>query len=373
MPPSTPPPRPRDSTERRTSGAPREVEPVEPRKSPLNLDKIFRTALIVIPIGVLGNIIFSLVATDQEMLGSLHAFPRHYLLLAIALGLLPWFTNALRLLIWTRFLGHRLPFRECFQITLGMDLGAAVSPTAVGGGFFKWGMLVQRGVTPGAAASLITLPNLEDALFFALALPTAIYLSSAWDLPVFRQLGPHLRENLSVLLPVVFVLLFVLWLLARVLLSGGFGIQARERGVKWLGRARRRLRVAWHEAREVFRLIAVRGKSRFAVALVLTGIGWTARYSVITALAFFLGVPVDPVLFFLLQWVVFSLMTLIPTPGAAGGAEAMFYFIYGALLPERVLGLATAGWRFLTFYLQLGLASILFTALNLRASRKREG
>ena len=31
----------------------------------------------------------------------------------------------------------------------------------------------------------------------------------------------------------------------------------------------------------------------------------------------------------------------------------------------RVIGLATAGWRFFTFYFQLGLASIVFFLLNL--------
>src|SRR5690606_28502095 len=94
---------------------------------------------------------------------------------------------------------------------------------------------------------------------------------------------------------------------------------------------------------------------------------WIARYSVISALVAYLGYPVQPVLFWLLQWVVFTLMAMIPTPGAAGGAEAAFYLIYSALLPEQVIGLATAGWRFLTFYLQLGLASVLFFLLNLRS------
>ena len=117
-----------------------------------------------IPIGVLGNIIFSLLVTDRDLLASLHEFPRGYLVLAIALGLLPWLTNTLRLYIWARFLGHDLRLRDCFQMTLAVDLGSAISPTAVGGGFFKWGMLVQRGVTPGTAASLTTFPIIEDAL-----------------------------------------------------------------------------------------------------------------------------------------------------------------------------------------------------------------
>nr|MBA2670624.1 flippase-like domain-containing protein [Gemmatimonadota bacterium] len=105
------------------------------------------------------------------------------------------------------------------------------------------------------------------------------------------------------------------------------------------------------------------------LSFLLTAIQWSCRYSVISALIAFLGAPVQPVLFWVLQWVVFSIMAMIPTPGAAGGAEAAFFFIYSAFLPERVIGLATAGWRFLTFYLLLGLAAILFFLLNTRQRR----
>ena len=80
----------------------------------------------------------------------------------------------------------------------------------------------------------------------------------------------------------------------------------------------------------------------------------------------FLGAPVQPVLFWLLQWVVFTVASFIPTPGAAGGAEAAFFLVYSPFVPSEVLGLATAGWRFLTFYLLLGLASILYLLIGER-------
>jgi glycosyltransferase 2 family protein len=329
-------------------------------------DKLFRTALIVVPLGVLGNIVFSLVATDGDILRSLLEFPREYLALAVALALLPWLTNTLRLYIWTRFFGYPISLRDAYQITLGMDLGAAVSPTAVGGSFFRWVMLVQRGVSPGAAASLSTLPTLEDAIFFALALPIAIYLSASWELPIFRQLGPYAQDNLAIAALLVIALLFVLWLTTRLILVGGLGRRAQEKGTRFFGRARRRLRLAWFDAREIFVVIARRGKTWFVLSLTLTAIQWIARYSVVSALVAFLGLPVDPILFWVLQWVVFSLMAMIPTPGAVGGAEAAFSVIYSAFLPLHVIGIATAGWRFLTFYLQLGLAAILFTLMNLQ-------
>jgi glycosyltransferase 2 family protein len=335
------------------------------------LDRIFRTTLFIVPIGVLGNLLFSYWTTEASFLASIAALPRGYLALAVALALLPWLTNALRLFIWARFLGQNLAFREAFQMTLAVDLGAAISPTAVGGTFFKWGMLVQRGMTPGAAASLTTLPVIEDAIFFALALPVAVVLTASWDLPIFRNLADEIGENLGPALLAAGAIALLTWLAVRSILLGGLGVRTRDRSVKFLARTRRKLRTTWRDAREVFRLVSGGGKWRFALSFTLTTIQWIARYSVVTALVAFLGAPVQPVLFWLLQWVVFTLMTFIPTPGAAGGAEASFFFIYSAFVPSGVIGLATAGWRFLTFYLQLGLASILFFVVSRAGQRAR--
>jgi glycosyltransferase 2 family protein len=337
--------------------------PAEPRMV-RNLDRLFRTALVIIPIGVIGNLAFSLLVTDRELLASVTAFPRGYLLLALGLGAIPWFTNALRLLIWTRFLEHRMPFRDAFLITLATDLGAAVSPTAVGGGFFKWGLLVQRGVSPGAAASLTTLAPLEDGFFFLLAIPTAIVLTASWSHPIFDQVAGQLEGRATPVLLIALAIGALTWAAARWVLGGGLGSRAQRRSLRVLSRIRRGLRSTWVDARQVYRLIRVDGKSRFALSMTLTAIQWIARYSIISALIAFLGAPVQPVLFWLLQWVVFTLAAFIPTPGAAGGAEAAFFVIYSPFVPASIIGLATAGWRFFTFYLNLALAAVLYIALG---------
>jgi glycosyltransferase 2 family protein len=334
------------------------------------LDRLFRTALVIIPIGVIGNLGFSLLVTEREILSSVAAFPRGYLLLALGLGVIPWITSALRLLIWTEFLDHRMHFRDAFLITLATDLGAAVSPTAVGGGFFKWGLLVQRGVSPGAAASLTTLAPIEDGFFFLLALPTAIVLTASWGNPAFDLVAGQLEGRAGPVLLVALAIGVVTWAAVRWVLGGGLGNRAQRRSLRVLSRARRGLRSTWVDARQVYGLIRKDGKSRFALSVSLTAIQWIARYSIVSALIAFLGTPVQPVLFWLLQWVVFTLAAFIPTPGAAGGAEAAFFVIYSPFVPASIIALATAGWRFFTFYLNLALAAMLYIALG-GARRRR--
>jgi uncharacterized protein (TIRG00374 family) len=324
--------------------------------------RAFRIALLVLPVGVLGNIAYTWFATDRTLLASIGALPRAYLLAALALTLTPWITGTLRLLVWSRFLGHRIPLVDLLRMTLVVDLGSAVSPTAIGGEAFRWGMLVRHGVRPGEAATLALMPKLEDAAFFALALPVAIVWTAAWRLPVVVTSSRLLSDNVLTVLGIATLIGIVAWLLARAALRGHAGHSARRTSVRWWGRARRRLRRTLHDARAAFALIAQRGKLRFALTFMLTTVHWVARYSVVSALALFLDVPFDPVLFWLLQWVVFTMMSFVPTPGATGGAEIAFTAVYATLLPPGFVGLATAAWRTFTFYVPVGLAAVLFAA-----------
>lgn len=332
-------------------------------------DRVFRTALFFVPFGVVLNLAISWFATDHDVFRNLGALDRRYLYLALVLALVPWVTNALRLLVWARFISHRLSFRDAFRITIGSELASSVLPTSSGGEVFRWGMMVQRGITKGQAASIVTLGYLEDLLFFGIAIPASVILSNAWELPVLQGIGDRIGDRLAIVIPAVLAVPVLLALAWRGMLRGAFGAGARRRARRWAAKRRHRVRKTWHDFRSVYRLVIARGKTRFALTFGITAVQWICRYSVVTALAYFLGAEVDPVLFFLLQWVIFTLMMFIPTPGASGGAEAAFYLVYEALLPRSVVGLATAGWRLLTFYFQLSLGSVLFTLFNVADAR----
>ncbi|HEU0014240.1 MAG TPA: lysylphosphatidylglycerol synthase transmembrane domain-containing protein, partial [Longimicrobium sp.] len=321
--------------------------------------------------GVLGNLALSWFATDHDVLRNLDDLDRRWLYLALFLALFPWVTNTLRLLIWARFIGHRVSFRDMFRVTLGAELSSSVFPTSSGGEVFRWGMMVQRGVTQGQAASIVTLGYIEDSAFFATAIPVAIVLSEAWELPVLTSLGRDLRGKAFIAILTGVLVIIALRMLVRVAMRGWFGEGARRRALRLTARFKRRFRRTWHDFRSVHSLVVSHGKGRFALAYLITAVQWTCRYSVVTALAYFFEAPVDPVLFFLLQWIIFTAMMFIPTPGASGGAEAMFVLIYSALLTDGLIGIVTAAWRMLTFYFLLALGAIIFISLNVADARTR--
>ncbi len=219
------------------------------------------------------------------------------------------------------------------------ELGAAVSPTAIGGEPVKTGMLYQRGVSFGESASLTSIAAVEDLTFYILGLPVAIWLSAAWKvgrIQEFLQRSMGNVQGILLIAGIVLLAVIILWIAIR--------------KADFLSRLRKRIHNFWKDFKSLYFSMLRRGKFRFIVNVLLAAIHWGARYSVVTALVLSLGYEVDAMRFFVLQWVVFTVMSIIPTPGATGGAEGVFLIVFGAVLPDEAIGTILVGWRFLDFY-----------------------
>jgi uncharacterized membrane protein YbhN (UPF0104 family) len=297
--------------------------------------------LILLPLAFAGNIIYTLISTEFNTLYRLIHINIGFLLLAVLLSILPWFAQSSRIVIWSRVFKKPVTSIQAFQAVLSSDLAAAATPTMLGGGYAKAGYLVSYG--------------------------SAVIWSRAWDNPYVSKAGANLISHWPVVLTVVATLLIIIFILNK------FGKS------KTSASAKRSLQVRIFETLQRYKfdlktaskLILLKGKSSFVLAVIAAGIGWCSRYGAITALVLGLGIEADPILFFLLQWVVFTTMTMIPTPGAVGGAEVSFALIYNGLIPSFAIPVVTSGWRFMTFYLPVGLGSILFSLINSKDITKK--
>jgi uncharacterized protein (TIRG00374 family) len=235
-------------------------------------------------------------------------------------------------------------------------------PAAVGGNGARLGWMITRGIAPGAASSIMLLTALEDIIFFALALPAALMLSSEaqagispnklWDmlqthkLTSFRGIG-----------------LFLAGMIALGLVGWIFWKLVPQRFKARLAKLNDKIKQQIVLAKQTLRLMVARGGWRFFVTVSLSGLHWACRFSMLTVLLVGLHQYVDPFNFFASQWLVFMLMKLFPSPGGTGGAELAFLTLYHSLLPENLLGLLVGAWRVLTFTLPVGLATLIFLAL----------
>ena len=334
------------------------------RMSLLNLDKIVKPLLIIVIVGVVGNLAFCLWTTDRQKFAELLRLDGRYLLLAMLLTLVPLLGHTIRTIMWTRFLGYRIGIAKLFRIVLANELAASITPTAVGGGPLKIAMLAQAGLRTGAAACVTTLPTLEDLLFFIVAVPVAMTISSSWNHPVFNLISEGI--NLYWVLPCLIVGLIG---------GGGLALLCRKVGLRirrWEG-LQEQLKATGADFLSVCRTIGGAGKSRLLLSVIIAGIQWICRNAVAAMLVASLGVEVEFIRFLLLQWLIFILTLFIPTPGATGGSEALFYLIFKPLLPKEILAVTIGGWRFLTFYWVMIISAILlYILLNFGTSETEQ-
>ncbi len=327
----------------------------------IRIKKIFHTLFIIVPIGILGNVIFTVLKTDKEVFVSLDTFNYEYCILALIMGIIPWFTASFRLMIWTRFLGKRISFRNLFNVIIGSEVGSAVTPTAVGGGYAKIGLLMQRGFSIGTSASLTSLNNVEDTLFFVLSMPSAIFITSAFKLPVFKSIAEQAKDSVS------FILYLVLGIISFIII--GYGLKQTHLFLKlkktpFFQKIMDRFNTFKYDFLFVYGFVRKKGKLRFCFTMLLTALHWISRLSVVTALFLCLHLPIHPIKFFLFSYAVYFLAALIPTPGGAVATEASFYLLFSFFIPPSMIGLTTSTWRFLTYYFPLALGSVLFALMN---------
>ncbi len=314
---------------------------------------ILRKLFFLIPLGIIGNLAFVLVTTDGSLFRTDIHFATGYFLIAMILSITPWFTGSLRLLCWSRFLRNGLRFHEVFRMVLYAELGAAISPPIIGGSANKAGILMQKGFSGGTALSLTVLESMEDGLFFLFLVPLSLTLSSSWGHPVIQGLLSGIcHTSYPMVLIVGGVAFCTILVLAhprcrKILISHTPAVL-----MTGIGSAYNNFIMTW-------RTIIFDGKSIFALTFMLTAIQWICRYSVISLLLISLGLPAKPILMMALQVIAFALTSLIPTPGGAGGAEAVFYFLFKPFLAAESIGLIIIGWRFLTYYFLLFVAAII--------------
>lgn len=319
--------------------------------------------IIIIPIGIFINLGITILTRDKTALSSVINFSPAYFSLAILFIIIPWFTNILRLKIWTEFFNTKLSFLETMKMVFYAELSAAISPTAIGGAPLKIGLLMQKRVPAGASVTIASIGTLEDIAFLIVAIPIAIVWTAAWKFPIFSKI--YEKVQIAILWVGASVIIFVLAayliiFIMKKLKPGIFKSNSKKEKPSVFIKLKKNAIQLWHDFKAAYLVIIERGKSRFLITTALTGIQWICRYSVVTALVASLGIPVNPVLFFALQWLVFSMAVFIPTPGATGGVEASFYLIFLSFLPGETIGVITAGWRFISFYSYLAIGGLLY-------------
>lgn len=315
---------------------------------------------LTIPAGVALNVVLALSSGALF----LEPLPFRGLLLAVGLALTPWLFSAIRMMLWTGFVGQRLPFLSALRATLSGIVGSAVTPTGSGAGAIKWGLATRQGIPPGIAGSLLAIETLEEAVVVAVALPMVIVLASTEWASVRSSVLDASPGATSIgwTVSIGALVMLLLGVTGAAAARGVLGRRAQRRLWRHWRRIRQGVLSAWHDACQVWVEIPRRGMRWMGAGLALAACQLTARLSVAWVVVRSLGSDLSAATSWALQWLTLTLAGAVPTPGGTGGAEAAFALLYAAWIPLETLPLATALWRACLYYVPLLLASLLLLA-----------
>ena len=338
----------------------------------INFKKIINRLIIFISLGVLAHIIFLLSTTDRSIISQLSNIKMRYLVSIGCLVLVPWMGHALRMVFWTRFLNVGLSYREALKVAVSTDLGAALTPTLIGGGPIKLGMLLQQGISPSKAGILIALGGFEDMIFYLSGIFLAFFFAHESILKILLSVKTLAIDNAAITIVILSIVLIIFMLKKLGWIQWNFSIlnllplRIRRGYLKFMVGLRNSLQ----ETKETLKLILKKGKITFLMSMTILFIQWFAKFSILAVLLYALNVELEFHNIYLKQWLVWLTMIFIPTPGATGGAEASFFLLFGNVIPKEVLTLTISTWRFFTYYFIMMSAVVIFQLTTFISYRK---
>ncbi|MBK9257518.1 MAG: flippase-like domain-containing protein [Saprospiraceae bacterium] len=335
-------------------------------KKKIDVKKILNRLMLFISFGIVCHITFVLYTTEKDILSQLGHIQWPYFFLILILMVLPWMGYAFRVMMWSKFLGENLPFKDSLKIVITADVASALSPTAVGGAPFKAGLLINRGFSTGKVGFILTLGVLEDIVFYT----SGFVFATVYSVGLLNKLvstGKNFIFDFQS---------FFIWILIAVILY----ITLRKTGVypqswrlinmlpfkykftylKLIVKAKH----SYGELKECFLYVLNAGKLRMLLSITVLFMQWFAKFSILLVILTALHIDFDTLQIYARQWMIWITMLLIPTPGASGGAEASFLLIFGKSIPSEIVNLIVSLWRFFTYYMILLTAVVVYQSLT---------
>ncbi|MEM6646822.1 MAG: lysylphosphatidylglycerol synthase transmembrane domain-containing protein [Bacteroidota bacterium] len=270
------------------------------------------------------------------------------------------------------FISHgRLTLWHGLRVQLAWDFFSNVTPSAIGGGpFAAYFMAKDRGITVGEATSILLFAMLLDQ-FFVIASIIAVIIAAFYMAvvpPDFGALGGAAMWFFFGGLMVYTVFFAYVTLVKPELI---------ERIAKWFVRFKWLRRYEGRVQREVDQLKAnARVLRRESVGFylkgaLLTAASWIARPALVVLIILSVFPLADAVLAFMRTLAMLFASMIMPTPGGAGGVEALYYGFLNDLMPTALVAPTLFVWRVLGYYLFIGLGVFVTTRQVQRAISRR--
>ncbi len=316
-----------------------------------NFNKIINRLVIVVSVGIVAHLVFLLLTNDRNVFQYLSEIKLKYVFLIIALLCMNWVGHATRIVLWTSYLKQKFSFKTGLKIAIYTELGAAITPTLIGGGPIKLALFIKNGLSTGKAGFLTLLNGVEDFIMYTTVFIISCFYAREAVLKILKSILGFITSNWINLILVIITIYLLHILLKRLKVR----LIPKKYSAFW-AKLIKELGEGWHEMILTFSKVIKNGFPYLFVSFPILILQWMSRFTVLIVLLYALGIAFKPFQIYLQQWIVYLTMIFIPTPGATGGAEATFFLLFEGEIPKDILPLVVSTWRFFIYYMMLFLA-----------------
>lgn len=298
----------------------------------------------------------------EETIKYIIEFNVFFLLLAIAFRILALLFWALRIVLMSRSLGHRVGILYSLNMVLAGLLAGTITPGQAGGEPVRVHELYRAGVTIGDASGIVIMERVLDGI--VLTVMGIIIMFMTRD--IWSTFSPGL------ILLIVIAWIFLVSFLFIPFLAIRYPCRMKNlllRFITWITGKFSRTRnsatsICLRADTEIDNFFTSMDRFTGSARWGLIGGGmatclfWITEFAVASVILMGLGLEPHLLLSFFFQILIAIIMMIPTTPGSSGVTELSTSSLYALIVPAGMLGIFVLLWRFVTFYLNIILGTI---------------
>lgn len=249
-----------------------------------------------------------------------------------------------------------LSWRKTLKVTMQCEFTSAITPTTAGGSTLSMIFLNRQGIPLGRATIITMIVLMLDELFLVVACPLIFILFPGGDIFGFDPgaFSTGVRLAFWIVYGGVCAVTLFLFLGAFVFPHKIAHGLRRLFTIRLLRRWQRQVIEMGDTMVSAGADLRSRSLTWWIEAMSATALTWISRYLVVNALFWGFSALAPQGIVFARQFIVWTLLTISPTPGGSGLSEWLFTKYYGDLIADASMVLVIAIlWRLLTYYVYL--------------------
>ncbi len=344
----------------------------------LDKKRFLKGLVISLVIGIIVILIITFVTTNQNTWISLSYVNKEYLFVAFVLMVFAAVIDALRIKMTVEAVNEKITFPEALKVYYISNFAGGITPFFSGTlptQIYLFNKNIKNKMTLGKATMVATIMPLIKTLVFSIFTPI-IFFGFKRTITNYTILSAILING-AILISLFFLFLFILTVRYPEKMIGIiFKIQHLPCILKFskketISHFFDRVILEIKEFHKSFSLL--KGNwIKLLLSTFYTIIFWSTFFLVAPMLLWGFNLNFNFFHVLVMQVIFYFILPFMPTPGGSGSAEVGFASLFSFFVPLHLLGLFIGAWRFIAFYFNLSIGTIVLLVEIKKLKKKKQ-